>query len=114
MNTVPAARNEAAPLQVTSDSPGNAPVLDVASPEQISKQGMVRLAAIIAEWREARDTLLRGGWRAVRQRPPKQRLFFRSPTAASVCRTRWRCLTTERKNTPMKSSNDNTSYSAFL
>ena len=61
MSTIPAARDGAAPLRATSDSSGNAAVSDVASPEQIHKQGMVRLAAIIAEWQKARDTLLRGG-----------------------------------------------------
>ena len=61
MSTIPAARDGAAPLRATSDSPGNAAVSPVASPEQIHRQGMVRLAAIIAEWQKARDTLLRGG-----------------------------------------------------
>jgi hypothetical protein len=59
MSTTPAARDGAAPLQATSDSPGNAAASPVTSPEQIYKEGMVRLAAIIAEWQKARDTLLR-------------------------------------------------------
>ena len=61
MSTILAARDGAAPLPATSDSSDNAAVSPVASPDQLHKQGMVRLAAIIAEWQKARDTLLRGG-----------------------------------------------------
>jgi hypothetical protein len=48
------------PPETTADSEGTAAASPPALPEQIYEQATARLAAIIDEWQQARDALLRG------------------------------------------------------
>ena len=60
MSTKPGARDGAVPPQAAAHSAGNADVSPPASPEQIYRQAVARLAVIIDQWQKARDALLRG------------------------------------------------------
>ena len=60
MSTKPGAPDGAVPPAAAADSDGNADASPPALPEQIYEQAMARLAAIIDEWQQARDALLRG------------------------------------------------------
>ncbi len=62
MSTDPGAQDGAVPPDATADADadGNADASPPALPAQIYEQATARLAAIIDEWQQARDTLLRG------------------------------------------------------
>jgi hypothetical protein len=64
MSTDPGAQDGAVPPDATADADadadGNADASPPALPAQIYEQATARLAAIIDEWQQARDALLRG------------------------------------------------------
>jgi hypothetical protein len=60
MSTDPGSPDGAMPPETTADSEGTADASPPALPEQIYEQATARLAAIIDEWQQARDALLRG------------------------------------------------------
>ena len=60
MSTDPGAQDRAVPPDATADSEGTADASPPALPEQIYEQATTRLTAIIDEWQQARDALLRG------------------------------------------------------
>jgi hypothetical protein len=61
MSSKPGAQEGAVPPDAAADSDGTADTSPPASLEQIYAQAAARLAAIIDEWQQARDALLRGG-----------------------------------------------------
>ena len=60
MSTKPGTPGGAVAPEAAADSDGNAEAPPPALPEQIYQQAAARLAAIIDEWQQARDALLRG------------------------------------------------------
>ncbi|MEX5718371.1 hypothetical protein [Geodermatophilus maliterrae] len=60
MSTDPGAQDGAVPPDATADPEGTADASPPALPEQIHQHATARLAAIIDEWQQARDALLRG------------------------------------------------------
>ncbi len=60
MSSKPGAQDGAVPPDATADSEGTADASPPAPSEEIYQQATARLAAIIDEWQQARDALLRG------------------------------------------------------